>query len=38
MCEVITVEYILWCKKNDQTQKYDRAVLKSLYGGMYGGM
>jgi hypothetical protein len=35
MCEIITVEYILWCKKNMIRPKtYDRAVLKSLFGGM----
>ena len=35
MCEIVRVKYILLCKKMIRPKEYDRAVLKSLYGGMY---
>ena len=34
MCEIVTVKYILLCKKMIKPKEYDRAVLKNLSGGM----
>ena len=33
-CKIVTIKYILWCKKifDLPAKRYDRAVLKSLYG------